>query len=355
MRLPSAVLTTIVVTALGMGCRAAAENDEIELHSGARVYGAVIARDDTSVTLERSFWRRRTGVIMITTTYPRVEIVAMHAVSSLEEDYRQRAAACLTTYDARYSLARWCLDRNLVAHALDITQQLYQEDTKDPVTLELIDATGYVIDQGAWLTSADYAARHHLVDYAGVLMSPAEAQARTDYNTASRATTDTQSQLDSAQNESKATLLLLRDATVALKRAERHQQQARDAQRKQHIASLTAEQLADEQEAANFDTAHGIAPITEPDSQELIDARADDAKVSDHYQQVLTTIVAMKARLVLLAAAMADDALSITTLSGKPFPSAHPHAGPPLTPTAVAALRPATDSGAGIPVLTPAP
>jgi len=354
MHLPHAVLTTLLFSALGLGCHAAAENDEIELHSGESVYGAVIAQDDKSVTLQRSFWRRRTGVIMIDTEYSRREIVAMHAVRSLEEDYRQRAAACLTTYDARYSLARWCLDRNLVAHALAITQQLYQEDTTDPVTLELIDETGYVIDQGAWLTSADYAARHHLVDYAGVLMSPEEAQARTDYNTANRATTDTQSLLDSAQNESKTTLLLLRDATIALKRAERHQQQARDAEHKQHLASLTAEQLADEQEGADFDAAHGIAPATEPDSQELIDARADFAKVSDQYQQGLTTIVAMKARLVLLAAAMADDALSITKLSGKPFLSV-PHAGPVMAPAGADALRPGADSGAVIPAPTPAP
>jgi len=338
---PHLCIVAAIIAALGLGSTLAAQNYDIELRSGESIYGSVTAQDDKFVTVERSFWRRRTGVIVINTTYSRRDIVAMHEVLSLEDDFHQHAAACLTTYDAKYTLVRWCLDRNLISDALEIARQLYQEDVTDPVTLELIDETGYVIDQGTWLTTADYAARHHLVEYAGVLMSPSEAHARNDFNIASRATSDTQSRLASAQNESKALLLILRDATVAMKRAERHQAEARDLERKQHLAGLTADQIADEQEAARFDAEYGIAEAAEPDSKELLDARKDFATASARYQQVIDDIAGMKARITLLASAMAEDASSIAQITGKPFPPAIAQGGSAATAPAGSFVTPA--------------
>jgi hypothetical protein len=297
-----------------------AEQLDIDLRSGEHVFGALISQDHDQVVVERSFWRHRTSVITANYAIPRNTIMRMQTVVDLEADYRAHLAACGATYAARYDLARWCLDRRLVAHAFENARLLLADDPQDAVTLQLIDDIGYIRENGVWVTREAFAVHHQLVEYGGTLMTAAEAGARAGYSAACRQIQDGQQHIDDLGSEILADTLTLRDATVADKRAERHQQEARRAAEEAHLKSLTPDQLADEQEAHRFNLAYHIAEPAPTDTDEVIKARKDFDAAERRYEQAVADLAATRANVLTLEATRDGDAATIARLSGLPFP-----------------------------------
>jgi hypothetical protein len=278
-----------------MACRATAVDVEVLLTSGERCYGTLIADRDGELTIDRRVWSLH-GTMSNHVTWPRGRVAKVQTVGSLEALYQERAAAAEKTYDGQYSLARWCLERGLQDHAFAIAKALWDREPGDDVTRQLLEDTGYLLDGQQWLTRADYAARHGLVSYEGKLMSQAEADARKAHTTAAQRAQAAEQRIADLEAARRARLDELGDATVALKRAERHQKQADDAAEAERRGKMSADDLADEEERRRFDQQHHVErkKPKEEDPQELTAARRNLDAADNAYRKVTDDLAAAK-------------------------------------------------------------
>ncbi len=318
-RVPPLMRTLLLLASVAIA-DASAESLDVDLRSGEHIYGTLVSIDADHLVLRRTLWAGRHGLITISAEIPRVGIIAMRPVASLEDDFRARAAACGDSYAARYGLARWCLDRGLMRHAADIALALAGEDRDDAVTADLLDGMGYIKVGRAWVEREVYAREHHLVEYGGTLMPPEEAAARLEHANATLLIRQTQERLVDLTAFSRTTLLELRDATISLRRAERHQRQDRETAEEARLKSMTPDQIADEKEVVAFDRAHDLAEPSVPDDKEVVDARKAATGAQARYDQAMSDRSVAEATLAKATAAAVEAAARVAALSGKPFP-----------------------------------
>jgi hypothetical protein len=275
--------------------RAAAADVEVLLISGERCFGALVSDRDGELTIDRRVWSIR-GSITSRVTWPRGRVAKVEPVPSLEALYQQRAAAAEKSYDGQYSLARWSLERGLQDHAYAIAKGLWEHEPGDEVTRQLLEDIGYLLDGQQWLPRADYAAKYGLVSYEGRLMSQAEADARKAHTAAAQRAQAAEQKIGELEAAERARLDELEDATVALKRAERHKKQADDAAEADRRSKMSADDLADEDERRRFDHEHKIErkqPKVD-DPQELAAAKKACDAAEKAYRKVGEDLAAAK-------------------------------------------------------------
>jgi hypothetical protein len=157
---------------------AAAGDVEVHLVNGDRLYGELVSDTPQTVTINRKIWTRN-GQIGGKAELSRERVAQIEPVTSLEDLYTRHAAETGDTFDAQYTLARWCYERSLQDHAFVHAKRLYDRDHSDEITKQLLQEIGYVLDDdGTWLKEADYAQKHGMVVYEGKLMTPQQVELR---------------------------------------------------------------------------------------------------------------------------------------------------------------------------------
>jgi hypothetical protein len=168
---------TLALLALVLSAPAQAGDVEMRLTTGERVFGELLVQNADAVTINRKVWTKN-GLIAGRADYARGRIAAMEPVASLDDLYKKHAAEVPDTYDGQFSLAKWCADRGLQDQAFATAKKLYDRDSSDQVTKDLLGELGYVLDGAQWVKESDYAAKHGLVIYDGKMLTPEQVELR---------------------------------------------------------------------------------------------------------------------------------------------------------------------------------
>lgn len=278
---------------------------EVTLVGGDSRFGALVSQDDEAVVIDRAVWSLA-GTQRHRLSLHRARVRAVEPVPSLADLYRTRAAAADDTFPAQYTLARWCLERGLRAEAFSHAKRLLDRDPDDAVVKELIETIGYLRDGERWVPQEEFAAKHGLVRYGGMLMSVAEAGARKRAATARLQAQRAEGRVAEAEHARTRLLEELRAATITLDRIQRQDRRRRTAAEAERRRGMTPEQIEDErldaEVARAFDAQHGIQrppQAAEAEPAELVAAR-------DTHVDLVRALTANRDELAAAKAAHAD-------------------------------------------------
>ncbi len=147
MRLPAARLCACLAL-FGAASPALAE-DELHLANGAVIVGEIIAETPTTVQIRTQAMLKHTP-LSATLTVERDQIENRLTVPSFAVQYQARAAGSPDTPEGHLALARWCIERCLVAEAEANVQRADALDTYNPLVAQFYKELGFTRDHDHW-------------------------------------------------------------------------------------------------------------------------------------------------------------------------------------------------------------
>jgi hypothetical protein len=148
MRLPAARLCACL--SLVAGASPLLAEDELHLANGAVIVGEIVAETATTVQIRTQAMLKHTP-LSATLTVERDQIENRLTVPSFAVQYQARAALSPATTEGHLALARWCIERCLVAEAEANVQRADALDPYNPLVAQFYKELGFIHDHDHWV------------------------------------------------------------------------------------------------------------------------------------------------------------------------------------------------------------
>ena len=179
----------------------AAAQVQVTLTDGQVVEGELLKEDDQSITLQQRM-AGKNGGMKATITYPRLRVSKIEPVPDAAARYTEMLGKTADTAPAHMGLADWCREHDLRDLAIERAKHVLALEPGNPKAIELLNALGLFLLDGAWLTEAEYCAKTGKVRYKDRLLSPAEVEAAKAKDEADEAAKTAQSAANQAGTKS---------------------------------------------------------------------------------------------------------------------------------------------------------
>lgn len=153
---------TVLLTGFAVLVAVPASADEVLLHSGGRLHGVALEKDE---------------VVIVETTYGTVRIPRDLVLSidrtkrSIVEDYRDKLEETdMTRAESVYRLARWAKENRMSKHARELFEKVMQLDPDHEFARREL---GFVLYEGRWLTQEEVMLAKGFVQYKSEWLTPA--------------------------------------------------------------------------------------------------------------------------------------------------------------------------------------
>jgi hypothetical protein len=153
---------TLLFACLTLAAAWPASADEVLLHSGGRLQGVAVERDDV-VVVETAY-----GTVRI----PRDLVLSIDRTKrSIVEDFRDRSDETnMGSAESVYRLARWAKENRLAKHARELFEKAVQLDPDHEFARREL---GFVLYEGRWLTQEEVMLAKGFVQYKSEWLTPA--------------------------------------------------------------------------------------------------------------------------------------------------------------------------------------
>jgi hypothetical protein len=132
--------------------------DELHLANGAVIVGEIIAETPSAVQIRTQAMIKHTP-LAATLTIDRDQIENRLTVPSFAEQYQARAALSANTPEGHLALARWCIERCLVAEAEANVKRADGLDPYNPLVAQFFKELGFVREHDQWVREDDPSAK----------------------------------------------------------------------------------------------------------------------------------------------------------------------------------------------------
>jgi len=154
----------------------AAQQVEVHMTAGQVVSGELVKEDDDAITVKTQMVGK-TSTMVADVVLKRADIARIDKAQDPETEYLLRRKAATTTAE-QLALARWCREKGLADHALELARLAVAQPPASDEALAMMKSLGWIQVDGTWVQEDVWLKASGKTRYLGTIMPIAEAEAR---------------------------------------------------------------------------------------------------------------------------------------------------------------------------------
>lgn len=154
----------------------AAQQVEVHMTAGQVVSGELVKEDDDEITVKTQMVGK-TSTMVADVVLKRADIARIDKAQDPETEYLLRRKAATTTTE-QLALARWCREKGLADHALELARLAVAQPPASDEALAMMKSLGWIQVDGTWVQEDAWLKASGKTRYLGTIMPIAEAEAR---------------------------------------------------------------------------------------------------------------------------------------------------------------------------------